>query len=51
MAATISKKPAESFFRVEEAKMEGVFISKMLACVHRFKWDNIQDSSNIHTVK
>ena len=51
MAATISKKPAESFFRVEEAKMEAVVFSETLARVHRFKWHNIQDDSNIHTVK
>lgn len=51
MAVTISKKLAESFFRVEEAKKKAVRFFKMLARVHRFKWRNIQEESNIHTVK
>jgi hypothetical protein len=50
MAATISKKPTESFFRAEEAKMEAVGFSETLAHVHRFKRRNIQDDSNLHTV-
>lgn len=35
MAATISTKLAESFFRVEEAKIEAVGFSETLARVHR----------------
>jgi len=51
MAAIISKKLVESFFRVVEAKMEAVLFSETLACVHRFKWHNMQEDINIHTVK
>jgi hypothetical protein len=50
MGSTISKKPAEAFFRVEEAKMEAAGFSEKLACVHQIKWCPIQDESNLHNI-
>jgi hypothetical protein len=50
MGSTISKKPAEAFFKVQEAKMEAVGFSEKLARVHKIKWRPIQDDSNLHNV-